>query len=309
MNTEKTAAAAGYKGLPITAHTIEQFQRFPVIPQDAPALSRTDIESLSSKSHKISIKLAEGEGAKTMIRAASFMFDAWMTVAIEVTQRVYDYYSKAWHRKYGAKENIIQKTVVFMRPHGSGYRIIEVELDSFSGDWLARAVTSAGISAPAKATQPNLAVRLNKAYTAKKLSQKRGFTVYSRQLLGVHVDYCIQAPNKATYHDNDRKALIKGLQKKVLQQAAKKHPVLPDAEPLITEALCRNLGFCKAGIQECAELIGLSVTGAYSAKEVQHAVAKAGYAAEQFRWELNALSAFLGKREDFFLHAELLHAA
>lgn len=206
---------------------------------------------------------------------------AWTVTATENTEKSYSYYSKAWHRAHGPRVTISDRKLIFSRPWGKGTRRLEYPLKAWSGDFVARAVADLDLG-PKKPTTP-LTIRLNKAYDAVLIDEKRGYKFYQRTLLGTPVDWVIVSPLGMTYHDTDRANLIKGLHKKIRQQSRK-------LQGLVDWSVCRTLGFCKEGISEFCRAFGLDSAGSYTPEEIEKAVRQKPEHATPFLSELKTLA-------------------
>lgn len=204
---------------------------------------------------------------------------------VETSQEVTEdrgYYSKAWHRQYGPKRTISDREITFTRAWGKGKRVLTYNLSTWSGDFVAKAIINLGL-AP-KASKVPLRVRLNKAYDAKLITEKRGYKFYQRTLLGHPVDYVIVSPLGVTYHDTDRKALTRGLHAKIKNQLRQLRP------DLISWKTCKKLGFCDAGIKEFCDIYGLDIKGAYTPGEIETRVRANIKAATPFLHELKTIA-------------------
>lgn len=201
--------------------------------------------------------------------------------ASQSVNKDWNFYSKAWHRSHGPKTTIDDRTLSFTREFRGKLKTVSVPVAAWRGDFLAKAVIELGL-APKK-SRYSLRIRLNAAYDAKKLSVKRGYTIYSRTLLGDHVDYVIESPLGMIYHDVYRKRLIKGLHNKIRAQARK-------LEGLIDWATCKKLGFCTQGIRSFCDDFGFHEDGAYTLREIESAVKKYPRRAVPYQAELLALS-------------------
>lgn len=193
-----------------------------------------------------------------------------------------NYYSKAWHRKYGAKFTVSNRQITFTRPHGRGTLTKTMKLKSWSGDYVARAVIEFGLE-PKRPKFP-LSIRLNKAYDATFLREKHGFKFYARTLLGEVVDYVIVSPLGTTYHDDIENNLTKGLRKKIKNRARKLRG------ELIDWTVCKKLGFCDSGLKEFCNLYGLNTRSIYTPEEIERVIRKRPKLATPFLSELKTLA-------------------
>lgn len=192
-------------------------------------------------------------------------------------------YSKSWHRSHGGVWEVEGRTITISRPWGRGEIKKTVELESWQGDFLAKAIIEAGLQ-PKSYNAPK-SVRLNDAYDAKHIETKRGYKIYSRTLLGAHVGYVIVSPNGVTFHHESRKELVRGLSNKIQAR------VQASFSKEINWKLVRELGFCKEGIREFLSITGLKEEKSYSPREVHTAIKNVGYqAVSHFSSELNTLA-------------------
>ncbi len=205
----------------------------------------------------------------------------WTIKKSEVVEKDWNYYSKGWHRSHGPKATISDRKLIFTRPWGTGTRRLEYPLKAWSGDFIARAVADLDLG-PKNPKMP-LTIRLNKAYDAVQVDEKRGYKFYQRTLLGSPVDWVIVSPLGMTYHDIDRAQLVKGLHKKIRQQSRK-------LKGLVDWSVCRTLGFCKEGIREFCDIFGLDSSGSYTPAEIERAVRQKPESAAPFLSELKTLA-------------------
>lgn len=209
----------------------------------------------------------------------------WFYVQGEEQEKDYSYYSKGWHRRYGPKISTYRQVQFARMFRGKPKRKI-IDVKTWTGDWLAKAALEAGIVKPIKSIT-SLKIRLNNVYDAKLIDNKRGYKIYSRTLLGTHIDFVIVSPMGVVYHDADRKNLISGLHIKVRATANKL--ALPGSN-LIDWAACKKLGFCDPGINEFCDIFGFSTDGRYTAQEIERAVRKRPHLATPFLAELKTLA-------------------
>lgn len=206
---------------------------------------------------------------------------------IEVSQNIEkddSFYSKSWHRTYGAKYTVENRLIKFSRKHGRGRLNRSVPLTSWSGRFLSNSIVQAGL-APKSPKLP-LRIRLHKAFDAHYVKSIRGYKIYCRTLLGAPVDWVIVAPLGTTYHTDKYSELIRGLFTKIRANSKR----LDLDSNLIDWDVCRQLGFCKTGIQEFCDLFNLNVSGQYSCADIELAVREAPELAEPFIAELMTLA-------------------
>lgn len=215
--------------------------------------------------------------AKTSLRM-------WTVTTSQYVDSSRTYYSKSWHRSYGPKFTVTDRKITLSRKHGKGILTRTLNLNSWTGDYLARAVNELDL-APKKSKIP-LSIRLNKAYDAKLHKVIRDHKIYSRTLLGEHVDYVIVAPLGTTYHDFNYKTLIKGLYKKIRAQRKKTN----FGDGIIDWDVCRELGFCKEGIKEFCTIFVLNTKSKYAPAQIEAAIRKNPTHAAPFMAELKTLA-------------------
>lgn len=212
--------------------------------------------------------------------------DGWWYRRVEHTEEDWEKYSKAWHRAYGPARTVTGRTVTFARMVGSSKERHVVNLSTWGGDWLARAVVEAGL-APKMPAVP-MAIRLHAAYDAVLVDDRHGYQFYRRTLLGAPIDWVAIAPLGTTYHAATKKEALRGLHQKV--RSAK----LRLSGRLIDWAKCRALGFCESGILAFCETFGLNCRGAYTPEEVEAAVRAKADRATPYLAELRTLASAVG---------------
>lgn len=194
------------------------------------------------------------------------------------------FYSKKWHRTYGAKFTVSDRAINFRRKHGRGFIVKTVSLNSWAGNYIENAIVAAGL-APKKTDIP-LAVRLHKAFDAVLIKTMRGHKIYQRTLLGQPVGYVIVAPMGTTYHSDNYNELIRGLYKKIRAASATKI-----AGDMVDWSACKALNFCSAGIAAFCETFGLDPKKSYSLGHIEKVIRANLSAAAPFRAELLTLAA------------------
>lgn len=204
----------------------------------------------------------------------------WRIETSQVVDKDWDFYSKSWHKAHGPKITISDRKVTFTKPHGKGFIKKEVELESWAGDFIARAVIDEGL-AP-KSDCP-LNIRLSMAYDAVLVKSFHGYKIYSRKILGEHQDWVIVSPLGITYHDADRKNLISGLHKKIRNSTKN---IFGD----IDFKKVRKLGFCKEGILAFCHDFELDIKGIYSADQIYRKVKENFGKAGKYLAELKILA-------------------
>lgn len=222
---------------------------------------------------------------------------SWTVEALYDATRNYNKYSKGWHRAHGPYRTADNRRVVFTRPWGKHIRTRTVYLDSWAGDYLARAVLALGLGT--KGSKVPLKIRLNKAYGARLLEEEDGYKIYSRTLLGAHVDYVLVSPSGGTYHSVDKEYLRTGLMNKVVQSRSTTKQSGP-----VSYQSCRALGFCGAGIKTFCRDFGISSNGKYSMSDLRKAVHNNLAEAQAYGSELQTLAKAYGLNSKYFTQGD-----
>lgn len=205
----------------------------------------------------------------------------WTAVASEDTDKDYDYYSKAWHRQYGARVTISNRRVTFTSNKG----VVRVaRLDSWQGNWQLKALLLAGIVKPKRKL---MSVRLNPAFDVELIGARLGHRFYLRSLKGEPCDYCVVSPAGTTYHGSTIDYCLRGLRQKQVQVERRKVAV-------IDWKFLRKLGFCKEGIREFCRAFGFEPTDAATPQEVYDRVRAHPEAAEPYLAELKTVAKVVG---------------
>lgn len=205
----------------------------------------------------------------------------WTIKTSQDVDEDWNYYAKSWHSSHGPKKTISNRKITFTRKHGKGTHSKSLLLDSWSGDYVAKAVIHFNLE-PKKSKYP-LKLRLNKAFDVKRINTKKGYTFYKRTLLNEIIGYVIVSPDGVIYHDELYKNLVKGLHNKIRNSKRKK-------EGLVTYNKCRSLGLCKEGIYEFCNVYNLNVKGNYTIKELYKIVKSNIKKAVPFANELKTLA-------------------
>lgn len=198
-------------------------------------------------------------------------------------------YSKAWHRQYGGVKEVSNRRIVITKQDGrakGGFKQVSVVLfDAWRGNILVQAIDQSGVFKFPETKVP-LSVRLNKWYDAKITRTVGHVRIYERTLLGEFVDYCAVL-NGVTFHAPTIREAVKGLNRKIKAAAKRRN------QP-ITYKLCKELGFCDAGIKEfCAEF-NLDIKESYSPSEIEALVKAEPAKAAPFENELRTVAKTLG---------------
>lgn len=229
-----------------------------------------------------------GRSAEDVLKDGGCIYlGRWKIEATQAEDRDYNYYSKSWHNSYGPKVTVSCRCLTLTHPKRK--RALTYNLKSWAGNFVAKAVVELGLYP--KKTKVALKIRLNKAYDAALIAEKRGYRIYSRTLLGAHVDYAIVSPLGMVYHDKDRGNLVKGLHNKIRSQTRK-------LQGLVDWKACKKLGFCDEGIKEFCGLFNLKTNAEYTAREIEEAVKKNLAAAAPFIAELRTLAESLNYKSE-----------
>lgn len=154
-------------------------------------------------------------------------------------------------------------------------------VESFRGNYLLDALIALGI---VKSHKGQMELRLHPAYELTEVEAGvEGVKAYARTLAGEVVDYAVKR-GKTTYHADTLEAALAGLQRKI------ERATLKAEGKVITYGLCRDLGFCDAGIRAFARAYGLDLNGEYTADEIAEKVRKAPQRATAFVRELLTLA-------------------
>lgn len=216
--------------------------------------------------------------------SAKVQVGSWEIKTSQSVDEDRNYYSKGWHKTYGAKFTVSDRAITFRRKHGRGYINKNVCLTSWSGNYIENAVVSAGL-APKNPTTP-LSVRLHKAFDAVLIKTLRGHKIYQRTLFDQPVDYVIVAPMGTTFHSDNYSDLIRGLYKKIRAAATTK--LTGDK---VDWSACKSLNFCDEGIKQFCNTFNLSIKKSYTLQQIERAVRSDLPAASPFRAELLTLAA------------------
>jgi hypothetical protein len=194
-------------------------------------------------------------------------------------------YSKSWHRQHGGVKEVSNRRVIITkqdkRAKNGVKTIATVNFDAWRGNILLTAIKESGHFNAPQSTAP-LAVRLDKFYDAKVTRQIGKIKIYQRTLLNEHVDYCVVL-NGVTFHAETILEAIKGVHTKI------KAAVKKINEP-ISFKLCKDLGFCDAGIKAFCEAFGLSLKDTYSPQQIEQLVKESPNKAAPFEAELKTLA-------------------
>ena len=194
-------------------------------------------------------------------------------------------YSKSWHRPHGGKKTVDGRTVQIRKWTPDGTIKMDVQLSSWAGNWVIKALIESGLVQPVKVPKALKAVQLNTALDVRLVRTILGVSVYERTLAGCHYDYCALGGD-VTYHAATVRYAIKGLHEKTTAKAVAKNSP-------INWALCKSLGFCDTGIREFCSDFGLSEKGSYSPAQIHDFVKSDLAKAGKYEHELKKVAAAL----------------
>jgi hypothetical protein len=205
----------------------------------------------------------------------------WTATAWQTEERDYKFYSKAWHRNHGPKITVTGRYVKFTSAKG---REKTAQLDSWRGNWQAKALILAGLVKPKKG---QMHIRLNEAFDIKIIKKSRGYNLYQRTLKGEAVDFCLVSPLGLTYHGASMRECLAGLKQKRESQSRRESAT-------IDWKFLRSLGFCEAGIREFCSVFGFDIKKSYAPMDIYVAVSQDLPAAAPFERELRQLADVVG---------------
>jgi len=229
------------------------------------------------------------------VESKSMEWGVWTITTLQDVTADRECYSKGWHNKFGPKYSVENRQIELKRKYGRGYQRLCVDLNSWAGDYVVKAVNELNLGP--KKSKIKLKVRLNKAFDAKLTKELRGYKFYQRTLLGEIYDYVIESPEGVLYHDDNYNNLITVLRIKVSQMRSK----LPkfSSRTLINLKLCKQLGFCNAGVAEFCSQFNLDLSSSYYFYEIITKVQQNKKEALPFISELNMLSTSVGGNHQF----------
>jgi hypothetical protein len=198
-------------------------------------------------------------------------------------------YSKAWHRAHGgAKEVSCRKITIYSyhpRKKQKLHVAAVVRFDAWRGNILLTAIKNSGLFVAPESTAP-MSVRLDKFYSAEIIRTIGHIKIYERKLLGGHIDYCAVL-NGVTFHADSIRAAVRGVHVKI--KAAAKRQNSP-----INLKLCKELGFCDAGIKQFCNVFNIDIKGSYTPDEIEALVRSDLDKAAPFEHELRTVAKTIG---------------
>lgn len=218
-------------------------------------------------------------------KSSKIVIGGHLFVQSETKNTDWNYYSKAWHRKYGPKRTITDRKVTIYRYNGRAKEKLQsaavVEFDGRRGNVLIQAIKQSGLFVAHESKTP-LSVRLDKFYDAKLIRTIGHVSIFERTLLENHVDFCAVL-NDVTYHAESIRAAVRGVHTKIKAAAKRKNSP-------ISLKLCKELGFCDAGIKEFCNVFHIDIHGDYSPSEIEALVAEHTALAAPFEAELRSIA-------------------
>lgn len=208
-----------------------------------------------------------------------------LLVRSDVENTDWNYYSKAWHRAHGPKRTISDRKVTIYKYNGRCKNPLQVaavvEFDGWRGNVLLQSVKQSGLFTAPESKIP-LSVRLDKFYDAKLIRAIGHINIFERTLLGSHIDYCAVLSG-VTFHAATIRAAVRGVHVKIKAAAKRRnHP--------IDLKLCKELGFCDAGIKQFCNVFSIDIHGSYSPAEIEGIAKESPSKAAPFESELRVIA-------------------
>ena len=209
----------------------------------------------------------------------------YLFVKSEMENTDWHYYSKAWHRAHGPRRTVTDRKVTIYSYNGrckNPMKIASViNFDGWNGNVLLRAIKESWLF-----TEPNtktpLSVRLDKFYDAKLTRTIGNIKIYERTLLESHIDYCAVL-NGITFHAKTEREAVRGVHAKIKVAFKKRNSP-------INLKLCKELGFCDAGIKEFCNVFDINIKGDYSPGEIESMIKANPDKAAPFESELRTVA-------------------
>lgn len=151
---------------------------------------------------------------------------------------------------------------------GYGFSMVSKKTEfTARGNWQKRVIAELFELKPQK--QAGLShVQIDPIYQVEKLRTLRGVEVYRRTLADQPIDF-VAVIGRATYHAETQRKAVSGLAQKLTATG-------DTAAHRIDLAWCYNQGFCRPGVEEFCEMVGLDIEKAYTRKQIERAVKKTG---------------------------------
>jgi hypothetical protein len=171
------------------------------------------------------------------------------------------------------------------RSKGGKKQMAVVLLESWRGNVLLTSIKESGLFT-APASKAPLSVRLDKFYGAELVRAIGHIKIWERTLLGEAVDYCAVL-NGVTFHADTERLAVHGVHQKIKAATKKRN------EP-ISYKLCKELGFCEAGIKQFCDVFNLDLHDTYSPETIETLVKADTNKASPFEAELRTMAKAIG---------------
>ena len=244
-------------------------------------MATSKIQNINSKIHAVSqATIGADFDTSTKLIIGGFLF-----VQTEMESEDWHYYSKAWHRAHGPKRSTSDRKITIYKYNGRAKQKLQeadvVEFDGWRGNLLLQTIKQSSLFVAPQSKMP-LSVRLDKFYDASLVRSIGHIKIYDRTLLELHVDYCAVL-NGITFHANTIRAAVRGVHVKIKAAAKKRNSP-------INLKLCKELGFCDAGIKQFCNVFSIDINSDYTPSEIE-TIVKANLAkAAPFESELRTVA-------------------
>lgn len=217
--------------------------------------------------------------------STKLIIGGFLFVQTELEIEDWHYYSKAWHRAHGPKRSTSDRKITIYKYNGRAKQKLQeadvVKFSGWRGNLLLQTIKQSSLFVAPESKIP-LSVRLDKFYDASLVRSIGHIKIYARTLLDLHVDYCA-ALNGITFHANTIRAAVRGVHVKIKAAAKKRNS-------LINLKLCKELGFCDAGIKQFCNVFSIDINSDYTPSEIE-TIVKANLAqAAPFESELRTVA-------------------
>lgn len=239
------------------------------------------IQNINSKIHDVS----HGHIGVDFDTSTKLIFGGFLFEQMEMNSEDWHYYSKAWHRAHGPKRSTSDRKITIYKYNGrAGGKLQEVEaveFDGWRGNLLLQTIKRSNLFVAPQSKMP-LSIRLDKFYDASLVRSIGHIKIYARTLLEQHVDFCAVL-NGITFHANTIRAAVRGVHVKIKALVKKRNSP-------INLWLCRELGFCDAGIKQFCNVFSIDINSDYTPSEIE-TIVKANLAkAAPFESELRTVA-------------------
>jgi hypothetical protein len=171
----------------------------------------------------------------------------------------WNYYGKRYNKP---KVTVSNRKVTFYK----GGKEVEIELESFRGDFLLKAYLQAFKVKNLVQKGRSRKIQLQDCFRAKKIQSICGVEIWVRTLGRGVYDYAA-VKNDDTFHAFSKKDAIVGLKKKIRTE-------IKENQEIIDKSLGFALGFCEAGMMSFCEDNGLDYDSKISRKDLKDVVEK-----------------------------------